>query len=296
MRVLKMSYATHRAEVKAALLVNKKLRATQNSISPSKHPRNALTQIYRITRKRIYTNFTNLAELKNILFIFSSTVRQIITPLITRIELLGITAGISSLNRRKIPNSPIVTASTPNIVTPAVEAIVKIADSQVEQTLAVASIGGAVETVIGDGVNSVGFFSQGTINKQTNIFLTAITALATLTILNLFIAEQIQENIFYKQAIAAIDEVTTECCLIVHGQFQPINNDFSLIGSPRFADFINNPPFHWNCRTATALVHASERYDGLTQEMLQAAARELKARGDTGYRVEIHPAHATSSR
>lgn len=296
MKVLKMSFATHKAEIQSALRVNRKLRAMQNGISPSKHPRNALTQIYRTTRRLIHNNFDDLQELRNILFLFSSTVSMIIRPLMEDAAKLGSVAGLQSLDRRKISTIGASTAVSSPIVTPAIVAIKQIADSQVAQTISVAAIGGSVTTVIGDGVNSVGFFSQGILNKQINGFITAVTALSQFALWEQFIAQQIADDVYYKQAIAAIDQNTTECCLIVHGQFQPIDSMFELIGSPRFADLIENPPFHWNCRTATALVHASERFDSLTQEMIDAAASEIEARGDNDYRVEIHPAFATSSR
>ena len=288
-----MSYATHKAEVQAALRVNRKLRTTQDKISPSKHPYNALTQIYKTTRRHIYKNFDNLADLRNILFFFSSTVTSIVRPLFESSDELGKSAGLASVARRKIETD--ISFQSNNVV-PAMSAVTEILNSQVTQTMSIATIGGAVETVIGDGVNSVGFFSQGVLNKQINGYITTLTAMATLSIYQQAIADLISEDVFYKQAIAAIDEVTTECCLIVHGQFQRIESDFILVGSPRYADQINNPPFHWNCRTATALVHASERFDSLTQEMIDAAANELEARGDSNYRVEIHPAFALSGR
>lgn len=291
-----MSFATHKAEIQAANRVNKKLRVLQQGISPSLHPRNALTQIYKSTRKQIVANFDDIAELRNILFLFSSTVSRIVRPLIETSADLGRTAGLASLGRRNISTPGLSQIVSPTLITPAIVAIKEVADSQVAQTLAVASINGAVETVVGDGVNSVGFFSQGVLNKQINGFLTAITATSTLSLFEQFIAGQIEANVFYKQAVAAVDEKTTECCLIVHGQFQLIDDFFSLVGSPRFADLIQNPPFHWNCRTATALVHASERFDSLTQDMIDAGARELEARGDTDHRVEIHPAFALSGR
>ncbi len=296
MKVLKMSLETHKAEIQSAVRVNRKLRAMQDGISPSKHPRNKLTQIYKTTRTAIFNNFENLPELRNILFLFSSTVSTIVRPLMETSEDIGRIAGLTSLARRKIATSGLSQIANPSIITPAIVAVKQIADSQVAQTIAVATIGGDVSTVIGNGVNSVGFFSQGVLNKQINGFLTAVTSLSQLALWEQFIAEQIADDVYYKQAVAAIDQNTTECCLIVHGQFQPIDSMFELIGSPRFADLIENPPFHWNCRTATALVHASERFDSLTQEMIDAAASELEARGDDDYRVEIHPAFALSGR
>ena len=99
------------------------------------------------------------------------------------------------------------------------------------------------------------------------------------------------------QAVAAIDERTTDCCLRVHGQTQPLDKPFQLTGDPRYADELDSPPFHWYCRTSQAMVPAEYAEDEMTAQMTDAAKAELKARGPEGKdRVEIHPSHARSRR
>lgn len=103
--------------------------------------------------------------------------------------------------------------------------------------------------------------------------------------------------VFRKQAIAAIDHKTTDCCLRVHGQVQDLNAPFVLTGRPRFASRMQGPPFHWYCRTATTLyTDEMERVGTPTQAMIEAAMAELLARQQTGRRVRIWPSHATSGR
>ncbi len=100
-----------------------------------------------------------------------------------------------------------------------------------------------------------------------------------------------------RQAIAAIDERTTDCCLRVHGQVQDLDTSFDLTGTPRFADRVKNPPFHWFCRTSTALYHEGfEKIGASTRDMRDAARIELEARQRTGRRALIHPAYSTSRR
>lgn len=102
---------------------------------------------------------------------------------------------------------------------------------------------------------------------------------------------------FQRQAIAAIDERTTDTCLLVHGQIVGMKEPFGIRGRPRFGDKIMAPPFHWHCRTSTTLyTPAMERIGIPTSEMRMMAKAERKARKKTGRRVEIHPAHATSRR
>lgn len=102
---------------------------------------------------------------------------------------------------------------------------------------------------------------------------------------------------YQRQAIAAVDERTTDCCLRVHGQIVGVDEQFRLTGTPKFSDTKKNPPFHWNCRTGTSLyVEDFEDFGVTTGEMREAAQTELQAREITGRREEIHPAHATSGR
>lgn len=99
-----------------------------------------------------------------------------------------------------------------------------------------------------------------------------------------------------KQAVAAVDERTTDCCLRAHGQIKPLDEDFVLVGTPRFADTVDWTPFHWNCRSSVTLYIPEMEAVGVpTVEMRAAALAELDARRD-GSREEIHPAHATSRR
>lgn len=102
---------------------------------------------------------------------------------------------------------------------------------------------------------------------------------------------------YQKQVIATIDERTTDCCLRAHGQIQPLDKPFHLTGTPRFADFVNTPPFHWNCRSTQVLYNpAFEEFGITTQELRNAAGAEIQAREETKTRVPIYPSHATSRR
>lgn len=125
---------------------------------------------------------------------------------------------------------------------------------------------------------------------------TWVAGLSTVNVLYRMV-QQVTETVYMKQAVAAIDERTTDCCLRVHGQVQPLNKPFILHGTPRFADKIDNPPFHWYCRTSQSLYNEKFESKGVTtEEMRRAAIDELKAREETGGRVPIHPAHSTSGR
>lgn len=148
---------------------------------------------------------------------------------------------------------------------------------------------------IADGRASVWRHAGNTMaaNSQRDLW-TAATALGQ----TYYEAGQSQsEQRWRKQAVAAIDERTTNCCLRVHGQIQDLDAPFHLTGTPRYADYKQHAPFHDFCRTAEALhLEVFETVGITTREMRDAARAELEARERTGTRVEIHPANAVSRR
>jgi len=83
-----------------------------------------------------------------------------------------------------------------------------------------------------------------------------------------------------KQAVAAISPETTDCCLRVHGQIQPLDKPYQLTGEPRFADEMMYPSFHWNCRTASVAYHSDFESGSrmTTAGMVEAAKAELAGR------------------
>ena len=82
-----------------------------------------------------------------------------------------------------------------------------------------------------------------------------------------------------KQAIAVVQSRTTDCCLRVHGQIVDVDESFTLTGTPRFADRMQHPSFHWNCRKAVGMDHPSFESGGLTTANMRSSAQaELRRR------------------
>lgn len=95
---------------------------------------------------------------------------------------------------------------------------------------------------------------------------------------------------FQKQAVAALDMRTTDCCLRVHGQVQPMRKPFHLTGTPRFAEYVDWPGFHWYCRTSGVL-YLAEFDDGVTAKMQDGARYFLDQRAK-GNSPDRDPANA----
>jgi len=169
--------------------------------------------------------------------------------------------------------------------------------AQVDAQLAVLEAlaqGGDLALLLGDD-NRVGAMSPAPLATEAAWW----AAIALLTGIRAYLygrdgrgRERAQYN---KQAVAAIDHRTTDCCLRVHGQVQALDTPFRLTGEPRFADRLDWPPFHWWCRTSVAL-YLPKYDDELTVQMRGAARRELDARKATGTTQLIWPSHARSGR
>lgn len=98
-------------------------------------------------------------------------------------------------------------------------------------------------------------------------------------------------NEYGRQAVAVVDERTTDCCLRVHGQWQAMGEPFKLTGEPRYADEMMQPPFHYACRTVVALVRRQDATDDLTTRLRNAARDELNARAQKK-REKVRPSNA----
>ena len=171
-------------------------------------------------------------------------------------------------------------------------------DRQIASAETLVRSGAGLEMLIGDGpsleADRKGAVQPAPVQRETAFWLATAVSLAFMYwLMGDPRRARPRELRFQKQAIAAIDERTTECCLKVHGQTRPLDGKFKLTGTPRYADYMDQPPFHMYCRTAMVL-YLPEYDDGLTGEMEAAAADELAAREEG--REEIHPAHARSRR
>lgn len=141
---------------------------------------------------------------------------------------------------------------------------------QIDSVLAILFSGGDIALVLGDGVRQ-GILRPGPIIKEGAKWLTTV---ATMRYLKSVRAGDGRG----KQAVPAIDENTTDCCLKVAGQVVPFDKKFKLRGVPRFADSMEWTPFHWYCRTSIVTVPLKLADDDMTTSLLSSARRELGQR------------------
>lgn len=186
------------------------------------------------------------------------------------------------------------TADNETIVENALVALDAELDALLAKTYALVMFGNVDEDEILGDDSRVGILRASDLASATAYWMATGALLGWANVIASSVGNEAET--WHKQAIAAMDERTTDCCLRVHGQTVPLKGKFRLTGTPRYADELGAPPFHFYCRTATALVRVRDTKDDLTRRMEDAARAELGARAATGSRTMIHPADAFSGR
>jgi len=132
--------------------------------------------------------------------------------------------------------------------------------------------GGSAEMILGDG-DRIGVLRPGDVLMAGAFWLSSTLWNSFSYTVNIYA----KEKKLQKQAIAAIDNRTTDCCLRVHGQIVDLDKNFKLTGTPRYADEMEWSPFHGWCRTSIALYDGTFD-DGITDDMHDAASQVIDER------------------
>jgi len=160
----------------------------------------------------------------------------------------------------------------------ALSAILSIVDAQIDAARVIAATRDE-SMLIGDKMR-IGLLSPAPVMRDSARYTALLAVEGHKRATTQALIQANAQDEFLRQAIAAIDERTTDCCLRVHGQTTTVDGDFTLVGTPRYADKLHAPPFHWYCRTAVALVPSQKKDDELTHAMQNAARAELSARAE----------------
>lgn len=189
-------------------------------------------------------------------------------------------AGVTAQVARQTPRPSLYSAAP-----------VALLDQQIQAANTLILTGAAPEEIIGDGTR-LGLLQPSPVQNEAARWLrTAVTGGFIGWLLGTQPpAPAVERFPFMRQAIAGIDERTTNCCLQVHGQIVGMNEDFTLTGTPRYADRQKDPPFHNYCRSSVTL-YLPEFDDGYTDMMQEAAQLEQQARESDNYKAP-HPANA----
>lgn len=286
-----MALNEHKRAVSLALRTNDELGKLINRMGTKAAPRGRVLSAYRQAR-RAAAQVDGLGGLLDVLAELRATLAEVMREVLTEAAAVGVRQAMTELAVYGLPNQPAPVATTTEWA-----AWMAMVDAQFQavQGTWIAS-DGDLALVVGDE-ERVGLLSPGPVVREGARWV-ALTALAgwTATTVQGISRGGRRPDDFLRQAVAAIDERTTDCCLRVHGQVVGMREDFVLTGTPRFAERLRNPPFHEYCRSSVCLVRQEDAGDTLTQQMVEAAEREVTLRETTGTRRVITPAHARSGR
>lgn len=248
------------------------------------HPRGAVLTAYRNARLALQAKgvASHLPTVTGVLGQLRESVTTNVRGLLGEALGLGARAAVAQLAAFGITARAVTDGSQIGIGLTAATAQM---ERQVTAATAMLASGADIEMVIGNDAQ-IGVLQPASVTKDAAYWLTWLAWLGFKGVVGRYGGDRP----WYKQAIATLDDKTTDCCLKVHGQIQPLHKDFHLTGEPRYADYLPGPGFHWWCRSAVSLYQ--EEFDlGLTDRMRESAAVIVaeRAAGGSGYR---HPVSA----
>lgn len=270
--------------VKSGIRMNDRIGDLFAKIGTSSHPRGDVLTSYNLARQALESALLRENPLSSVREILRTLRRQLNSDVMgvfnEAVSLGEDEAGRQMRFYNTRPRGSIRLTEQSNS---AIEATMSQFDAQSAAITALVLSGADVTQILGDdqrtGVLSSGVLVQAAATWGTYLIWTAFDTQVTS-----------QEEVFQKQAVAALDARTTDCCLRVHGQVVDLDEPFHLTGTPRFADYMDWPAFHWYCRTSGVL-YQEEFDDGLTDKMQEGSQHFLSER-EKGKNPDNNPVDA----
>ena len=280
--------AEHEEAVKLALRTAEELRKLFLRMGAGNN-RGRLMALYRQARRALAGNTKSPQVVVDVLRELRAALEEALRLQFQEIAQVGLSQAQAELALYGLP-----AATDPADVSGQVQTVLTTFDAQAAQVRGLAQLGDEA-LILGDE-ERMGVLTPGPILREGARWAAVAALTAYAVAVDRGVRRANAQEDFLRQAVSAIDERTTDCCLRVNGQTVAIDQPFELTGTPRFADRMMHQPFHYFCRGAQTLVRRRNADDALTRSMVAAGRAELQARERTGTRVEIHPASASSRR
>lgn len=253
----------HAQAVRVALKTAAEFKNLFDSLGSEEHPRGGILTAYRIARKALREDLDS-GNAQGALEILQELKRQILTEakrVLTEANRLGLNQAETMAEIHDLTAAVALTTESRALQGAAENAIVDALDAQLNRVWALIVTKNIDDSLILGDAQRVGLLSPGEITTEVSRWITTValsrysdSVERSVHVHRVAVAE------FKRQAVAALDERTTDCCLRVHGQVVGLNEDFRLTGTPRFADRLRNPPFHWYAIVAGEMCLTSEGY------------------------------------
>lgn len=229
--------------IRSAEKASREIKRLFDRLGNKEHPRGELMTAYRSARRQIASNALDLAIVLGVM----GALRRDVDAIVGSVLLAAAAIGFEQARRDTgIYGLPFVTQPVTTVVEQA--AVVAILDAQIAQVRALTVVGDKA-LIIGDQ-ERVGVLSPGRITNEAARWITTIAVGSHMA--HMLRSTSGRQDEFGRQAVAVIDERTTQTCRNVNGQVVGLNEPFRLTGG--FAGSMMNPPFHPACRTTVAMV------------------------------------------
>ena len=277
-----MARSQHERAVRQAARTSAELKKLFNKLGNAEHPRGRILSAYRQARRAMKPDLDNLFIVRDTLFELRYSVEMAIGQVLRDAAARGTEQAERELNIYDLPLSREIQPDDRAALT----ASLLVLDQQIAAINALIAAGDASEAVIIGDATRAGVLSPTPVIRETAKWTTGIALLAWHNSIERSVEQADVQDDYVRQAIAVIDQLTTDCCLRVHGQIAELDGDFRLTGTPRFADRKRAPPFHHECRTAVTLVLRSEAGDGFTARMRKMSRDVLQIREEAQSHID----------
>ena len=272
-----MTEALHRKALEVAVEAQTDLTRILSSMGSRVRPDGVIYSAYSRARRLISANAQDKSAVEDIIANFRESIEAQIAALINAGADLGYDSADKSTEIYGLRTPKGSRGELPAIRrTEAIAIAMGIVDTQLNSTrLLIASGNDDPETIIGTD-QQPRHFNPAVTAREVSALVPALMLSAWDLYVSYAVTERGLPFDFYKQAIAALDNRTTDTCIGVHAQYQPVDDPFILGGE--FPGEKLYPPFHYWCRTVTALVLAQDVEDEMTELMRESALTIARAK------------------
>ena len=219
----------HLEVVQSGIRYNRDLKALANSAVGNKaHPRGAVLKAFNRAKTALAGNFGNPLATAIILEEYRAAVLSAVRDASNEALAIGENHANLMLDTWGLPS---IDQSQTELIDQGVAA----ADAVLSGQIAAINAGTLTEAQVLGGPRRVGLFAAGVVMGAVNNWLITSAAKAVGSKIAKGFEKgsgTVKPSQFNRQAIAAIDENTTECCLAVHGQLITMDGEFHTPESP----------------------------------------------------------------
>ena len=259
---------------KFAVISSEAIDSLFDKLGTKEHPRGTILTAYRKARKALQGKLKDRRYGRDILQTLRQEVEQATRDIFQAAIDVGRVQATKELAFYNLPMPGWERGGVPvQQIDDKVASVLAAVDRQILSIWAAMTLSDVEQWVLGDG-SRMGILQPAPISREINKWLDTLAVLAWefMVMLALLLAGEVEEDPITKErrpipglparyarmAICDFCPRVTDCCTKVHGQIVGLFEDFKLVGTPRWADRMRNPPFHWNCHTVVALVRVKE--------------------------------------